>query len=60
MPLWISCIGNEREKRSNVTGERFQKKENNAHYLYIFKPAHRQLHVSIQTDQFPKVWKLAI
>ena len=60
MPPWISCTGNEREKRSNVTGDMFQKKENNAHYLYILKPAYRQLHVRIQTDQFAKVWKLAI
>ena len=55
MPLWISCTGNERERRSNVTCRRFEKKENNAHYLYMLKPDYRQLHVSIQTDQFAKV-----
>ena len=60
MPLWILCTGNERERRSKVTGERIQKKENNAHYLYILKPSYRKLHIHIQTDQFAKMWKLSI
>ena len=37
----------------------FQKKENNARYLYILKPVYRQLLISIQTDQFAEVLRLA-
>ena len=60
MPHWISCSGNERDKRSKVIGERFQRKENNARYLYILKPVYRKLLISIQTDQLAKALKSAI